>query len=59
MSEPELWTQKEAARRLGRSVYTLERWRREGTGPPWVKIRNRPMYRPAEVRRWIEAQRGG
>jgi DNA-binding transcriptional MerR regulator len=56
MSEPELWTQKETAERLRRSVFTLERWRRQGLGPPWVRVGNRPMYRPADVRRWLDEQ---
>ena len=43
--------QKELARRWKLSSRTLERWRWEGRGPPYVKIYNgRILYRLSDIR---------
>lgn len=49
-------TTDEAARRLGLSPRTLERWRQEGTGPAYVRLgRKRTGYRPAALAAFLEA----
>lgn len=57
-----LYTPKEAAEYTGYSVRTLERWRREGGGPPFIrkngpKKRGRIRYRKGDLDTWIEQQR--
>jgi len=52
-----LLSSSELANFLGVSLATLERWRRHGEGPPFIRIgRRRIAYRPSAVRRWVEAQ---
>lgn len=45
-------TQKQLARRWGMSHRTLERWRRDGQGPGWLKIGSRVLYRIEDVLRY-------
>ena len=54
---PELLTQQQLAEELQVTVRTLERWRREGTGPPWVRVGRSPRYRRQDVDRWLEGTR--
>jgi excisionase family DNA binding protein len=54
---PELLTQQQLAEELQVSVRTLERWRREGAGPPWVRVGRSPRYRRDDIDRWLEATR--
>lgn len=46
----------EAAAILGVSRRTMESWRRQRYGPPWVRLgrRGAVRYRRAEIERWIE-----
>tara|TARA_R100001163_G_C5038706_1_gene177316 strand:+ start:732 stop:959 length:228 start_codon:yes stop_codon:yes gene_type:complete len=43
---------KQLAERWGVSLRTLRTWRRAGTGPPWVKIRQLPkqLYLQGSIR---------
>lgn len=41
--------QKELARRWALSHRTLERWRYEGTGPAYLKLGGRVLYRLADI----------
>ena len=51
ISEPE------AARRLGISRRTLQRWRESGEGPPFVVLGVRRIaYRPADLDAWVEVR---
>ncbi len=36
---------------------TVDRWRREGKGPPYMRIGNRCMYFLSEVQDWLETQK--
>lgn len=36
---------------------TIDRWRRQGKGPPYRRIGNRCMYLMSEVQEWLEAER--
>lgn len=47
----------EVAIQLQRSVSTLERWRREQMGPPFLRVRGRVLYRRADLEAWLDAQR--
>lgn len=40
--------------RLGLSVRTLQRWRWQGKGPPYLKLGGRVVYRLADVEEWEE-----
>ena len=48
-------TQEEAARILRLSPRTLERHRLTGTGPRFVKLGRRVLYRRADLDAWAEA----
>ena len=44
-----------AARFLGLSKRTLQKWRVEGSGPAFVRILNRAIrYRPSDLQEWVE-----
>lgn len=59
VSEPEYLDTTEAAALLRLSPRTLERMRVEGCGPPYLKagrgIRAKVLYKPDQVRAWVEA----
>jgi excisionase family DNA binding protein len=46
-----LLSQREAARLLGLSTRTLERWRVSGLGPRFIKLGNSVRYRLEEIER--------
>lgn len=47
-------SENEAARRLGVSPRTLQRWRDEGDGPAFVRLGARRVgYRPADLDAWV------
>jgi len=48
-------TQREAAALLRLSERTLERYRREGTGPPFRAFGRRRIYSRGDVFAWAEA----
>ena len=50
-----LHSEHEAGRIIGRAPRTMARWRREGTGPAYINIQGRPMYRRRDIALWIEA----
>ena len=54
----DLLTERQLADELHKSPATLARWRRAGTGPPWLRVGKSPMYRWADVERWL-AERSG
>jgi excisionase family DNA binding protein len=49
-------TEKELARQLGRDVFTLKRWRREGRGPAVTTIGRSIYFRAEAVREWLASQ---
>jgi excisionase family DNA binding protein len=55
----EYLTESEVAELLKVSVGTLRRWRREGTGPPWLRLGRGVRYLRAEVNAWAARQREG
>ena len=57
LDDSSLFTPSELSDFLGVSLSTLERWRCQGEGPPFIKIgRRRIAYRSRAVRQWLEAQ---
>lgn len=44
----------QVASRTGVAVSTLRHWRQAGTGPPFVRIGRRVIYRAGDVDAWIE-----
>lgn len=51
----ELVTEQELGEDLGKSRWTLLRWRSQRRRPlPFVQIGGRVYYKPAAVRRWLE-----
>jgi hypothetical protein len=45
----------DAARRLGTSVRTLQKWRCNGKGPRFVRLSRAVRYDPADLDRFIAA----
>ncbi len=54
----DLLTEQQLADELRKSSATLARWRRTGTGPPWVRIGKSPMYRWSSVEEWLRQREG-
>jgi predicted site-specific integrase-resolvase len=49
-----VWNSRETAEYLHVSVKTLEAWRQDGSGPPFVRYSSRCVrYRPEQVERWM------
>ncbi len=46
---PAMLTQAELARRWRITTRTLDRWRVAGTGPAWLRINGRILYRTQDV----------
>jgi hypothetical protein len=49
-------SRREAARELRKCVATLDRWRKRGEGPPYIKIGRDIYYHVSAVREWIALQ---
>ena len=49
MTQPVLWTQEQLAQHWLVAEGTLERWRREGIGPVFLKIRGHVRYRLSDI----------
>ena len=49
----ELMNAREAAAKLGIHPSTLARWRSEGSGPKYVRMGARLMYRESAIEQWI------
>lgn len=49
MTRPTLWTQEQLAQHWLLSEGTLERWRCEGIGPVYLKIRGQVRYRISNI----------
>ncbi|WP_299436786.1 helix-turn-helix domain-containing protein [uncultured Rhodospira sp.] len=48
-----LMTQGQAAAYLSKTVRTLERWRRDGVGPRYLRVGRTIRYRRADVDAWL------
>jgi hypothetical protein len=55
----DLLTERQLADELHKSPATLARWRRTGAGPRWVRVGKSPLYRWADVERWLQGRREG
>lgn len=58
-SEPYALTTRELAARWRLSPRTLERWRHEGKGPPWLVLGGRVVCRVEDVRAFEDAHLSG
>ena len=52
--QPTLLTTEQAAKRLGLSPRTLERYRVSGEGPEFLKIGRWVRYTASKLNRWLE-----
>ncbi len=48
---------RQAAELIGMSRRTLEKWRGEGTGPPFLKLGRRVLYSVADLEEWLRSRR--
>lgn len=46
----------DAAERLGVQRGTLDNWRWNGAGPPFIKVGGRVRYRLSDLAAWLDAQ---
>ncbi len=46
-----------AAELIGMSKRTLEKWRSEGNGPPFLKLGRRVLYSVADLEEWLRSRR--
>ena len=54
----DMLNQREAAKLIGVSPFTMNGWRHRRTGPPFIRISSRCVkYRRADVLAWLEARR--
>jgi hypothetical protein len=56
---PNLLDEDFVSRFIGKSLVTLRRYRREGTGPAFVRIGRTVFYHRADVGAWMNANRVG
>jgi len=49
-------TTAELASELKRSPETIMRWRRQRSGPPYLRIQGRVLYDRAQVENWLQQQ---
>lgn len=49
-----LLTERETAKILHHSPKSLERWRAGGTGPKFVRVGRKPLYRLVDVTAWLD-----
>lgn len=54
-----LLTTPEVAEVLGVEVRTLERWRKAGTGPPFMLFGRTLRYHPGRLAQWLAAHEQG
>lgn len=52
----EYLTKHEAAKLLGKSVPTLDRWNRLGTGPKRTRVGKTILYRKSALVEWLKRQ---
>ena len=55
VEEKDFWNTAEFGEWIGRSVYTLQRWRSENSGPPWIKNHGRVVYEREKVIEWLRS----
>ena len=53
----ELVTQQQLANELQVSIRTLERWRKDGTGPAFIRVGRSLRYRRSDIDAWLTQQR--
>jgi len=56
---PEYLDDRALAARLGLARVTLQVWRAQGKGPPFLKLGRVVRYSWADVAAWLDAQRVG
>lgn len=49
-----LLTEPQLADELDKSPTTVARWRRDGTGPTYLKVGGSVRYRPEDVETWLD-----
>ena len=54
MSKTQLLTTKQAAEALNLSPRSLEKWRLDGCGPPFVKLGGSVRYRSVDLGAWVQ-----
>ena len=50
--------EREASERLGLSVRTLQKWRLQGSGPPFLKLGHAVRYDPEDLDAYVQGRDG-
>jgi hypothetical protein len=50
------WTEQELADQLQKNRRTVQRWRKERTGPPFTKLGNSLVYNSKSAREWLRSR---
>jgi predicted DNA-binding transcriptional regulator AlpA len=53
----QLLSERDASRRLGLSVRTLQKWRLQGNGPPFLKLGHAVRYDPEDLDAYVARAR--
>lgn len=56
MLEEDVLTETEAARQLRVSISGMRKWRREGSGPRFIRIGRLVRYAGDDIREWLRAR---
>lgn len=57
MTSPALIKESEAAQFLGKTVFTLQKWRGQKKGPAFFKLGHHVRYSEADLMDWIQSNR--
>lgn len=50
-----MWTEKEVSEYLKIALTTLQRWRSQKFGPPWIKLPTGAVrYNESDVKAWVQ-----
>ena len=52
-----LWNDRETGHFIRASTAALQKWRREGKGPAYIRVGNLIRYRRPDVESWLAARR--
>jgi hypothetical protein len=55
MTVPGFITEAEQAKRIGKTIRTLQLWRKQGIGPAWTKAGNTVLYGENSAADWLKA----
>ena len=52
-----MWSEKVFSESIGKAEETVRGWRKQGIGPPYLKIGGTTIYDPVDVSEWLRKNR--